>query len=162
MLTFPTLILGGSGINVVPSSCEAYGDVRLLPGTSPEEIKFLIKEQLERFSIPNSQLEDLLEVPAAETDPQAAVVQTLVAAITGTHPRVEGNGPACDGWMFITRGFLFRSRLFRDTMHKGLHICIRGGFLHSLIEVMAHKCIADARDSENVDWITGIRLNLLA
>jgi acetylornithine deacetylase/succinyl-diaminopimelate desuccinylase-like protein len=79
----------------------------ILPGTSPEEIKRLIKEQLERFSIPNSQLEDLLVVPAAETHPQAAVVQTLaaaVAAITGTHPRVEGSGPACDRWMFITRG----------------------------------------------------------
>ena len=107
VLTFPTLIRGGSGINVVPSSCEAYGDVRLLPGTSPEEIKCLITEQLDRFSIPDYQLDDLLVVPAAETDPQAEVVQTLAAAvetITGTHPRVEGSGPACDGWMFITRG----------------------------------------------------------
>ena len=107
VLTFPTLIRGGSGINVVPGSCEAYGDVRLFPGTSPEEIKGLITEQLERFSIPNYQLDDLLEVPAAETDPQAEVVQTLAAAgaaITGIQPRVEGSGPACDGWRFITRG----------------------------------------------------------
>ena len=92
MLTFPTLIRGGSGINVVPSSCEAYGDVRLLPGTSPEEIRRLITEQLERFSIPNYQLDDLLVIPAAETDPQAEVVQTLAAAaITGTRPCVEGS-----------------------------------------------------------------------
>jgi acetylornithine deacetylase/succinyl-diaminopimelate desuccinylase-like protein len=79
------------------------------------------KDQLERFSIPNYQLDDLLEVPAAETHSQAEVVQTLAAAveaITGTHPLVEGSGPACDGWMFITGGFLFRSCLFRDTMHK--------------------------------------------
>ncbi len=104
---FYKLIGGGSGINVIPGSCEAYGDVRLLPGTSPEEIKRLITEQLERFSIPTYQLEDLLEVPAAETHPQAEVVQTLAAAveaITGIQPRVEGSGPACDGWMFITRG----------------------------------------------------------
>ena len=107
VLTFPTLMRGGSGINVVPGSCEAYGDVRLLPGTSPEQIKHLIKEQLERLSITNYQLDDLLVVPAAETHPQAEVVQTLAAAveaITGTQPRVEGSGPACDGWMFITRG----------------------------------------------------------
>ena len=107
VLTFPTLIRGGSGINVVPSSCEAYGDVRLLPSTSPEEIKRLIAEQLERLSIPNYQLDDLLVVPAAETNPQAEVVRTLAAAIeaiTATQPRVEGSGPACDGWMFITRG----------------------------------------------------------
>jgi acetylornithine deacetylase/succinyl-diaminopimelate desuccinylase-like protein len=107
VLTFPTLIRGGSGINVVPSSCEAYGDVRLLPGTSAEEIKRLVTEQLERFSITDYQLDDLLVVPAAETDPQAEVVQTLAAAveaITGIRPRVEGSGSACDGWMFITRG----------------------------------------------------------
>jgi acetylornithine deacetylase/succinyl-diaminopimelate desuccinylase-like protein len=107
VLTFPTLIRGGSGINVVPSSCEAYGDVRLLPGTSPEEIKRLIKEQLERLSIHSYHLDDLLEVPAAETNPQAEIVQTLAAtieAITGLRPRIEGSGPACDGWMFITRG----------------------------------------------------------
>ena len=148
MLTFPTLMRGGSGINVVPGSCEAYGDVRLVPGTSPEEIKRLITEHLERFSIPTSQLDDLLEVPAAETHLQAEVVQTLAAAveaITGIQPRVEGSGPACDGWMFITRGFLFRSRLLRETMHKGLHLCIRGGFLHSLIEVMAHKQVYSRR-----------------
>ncbi len=135
-------------INVVPGSCEAYGDVRLLPGTSPEEIKRLIKEHLERLSIPTYQLEDLLEVPAAGTHPQAEVVQTLAAAveaITGTQPRVEGSGPACDGWMFITRGFLFRSCLFRDTTPKGLRICIRGGFLRSLIEVMAHKQVYSRR-----------------
>lgn len=59
-------------------------------------------------------------------------------------------------------GFLFRSRLFRNTMQKGLHIVIRGGFLYSLIKVMAHKCIAYARNGENLGRITGIRLNLLA
>ncbi len=87
---------GGSGINVVPSSCEAYGDVRLLPGISPEEIRGLITEQLERFSNSNYQPDDLLEVPAAAV--------AAVEAITGIHPRVEGSGLACDGWVFITRG----------------------------------------------------------
>ena len=31
VLTFPTLIKGGTEINIVPSFCEAYGDARLLP-----------------------------------------------------------------------------------------------------------------------------------
>ena len=55
----------------------------------------------------NYRLDDLLIVPAAETNPQAEVVQTLataVEALTGTQPRLEGSGPACDGWMFIRRG----------------------------------------------------------
>lgn len=34
-------------------------------------------------------------------------MQTLAIAvemITDSRPRLEGSGPACDGWMFITRG----------------------------------------------------------
>ncbi len=107
VLTFPTLIRGGSGINVVPGSCEAYGDVRLLPGMTADEVKTLIREQLERLAITTYHLDDVLFVPAAETTPQAEIVQTLTTAvetITGVRPRLEGSGPACDGWMFVTRG----------------------------------------------------------
>ena len=98
---------GGSGINVVPDSCEAYGDVRLLPGLSAKSIKELIKAHLQQLSIEAYQLDDLLVVPPAETPPQAEVVQALasaVEAVTGHQPRLAGSGPACDGWMFTTRG----------------------------------------------------------
>src|SRR5258708_12983640 len=85
VLTFPTLIRGGSGINVVPGSCGAFGDVRLLPGTSPEEIKRLITEQLERFSIPNYHFEDLLAEPAPQTHHHTHVVHTLSASLQALH-----------------------------------------------------------------------------
>jgi len=107
VLTFPTLIQGGSGINVVPGSCEAYGDVRLLPGMTADEVKTLIREQLARLAISTYHLDDVLFVPAAETMPHAEIVQTLATAvetITGIRPRLEGSGPACDGWMFLSRG----------------------------------------------------------
>ncbi len=107
VLTFPTLIHGGTGINVVPSSCEAYGDARLLPGISAEEIKQLIKDQLAMLSISKYRLDDLLVVPAVETSHESEVVQAITAAVeatTGIQPRLEGGGPTCDGWMFITRG----------------------------------------------------------
>jgi succinyl-diaminopimelate desuccinylase len=107
MLTFPTLIKGGSGINVVPASCEAYGDARLLPGISSHEVRKVIEEQLKRLSITAYRLDDLVSVPAAETDQDAEIVQTLARAaetITGRRPPLQGCGPACDGWMFITRG----------------------------------------------------------
>jgi succinyl-diaminopimelate desuccinylase len=107
VLTFPTLIQGGSGINVVPGSCEAYGDVRLLPGMTVDEIREFIKEQLARLAITSYRLDDVLFVPAAETDPHAEIVQRLARAvetITDMRPRIAGSGPACDGWMFITRG----------------------------------------------------------
>ena len=107
LLTFPTLIRGGSGINVVPGYCEAYGDVRLLPGLPADEVKKIIRDQLEKLSLQNYRLDDLLVVPAAETDRQSEIVQTLARVaetITGVRPRLAGSGPACDGWMFITRG----------------------------------------------------------
>ncbi len=92
---------------MVPGSCEAYGDVRLLPGMTAEEVKTLIKEQLEQLAITSYRLDDMLFVPAAETDPQTEIVQSLATAvemITGVQPRLEGSGPACDGWMFMSRG----------------------------------------------------------
>lgn len=107
VLTFPTLIRGGSGMNVVPGHCEAYGDVRLLPGLSAARVKDLIKEQLRALSIETYQLDDLLVIPPAETDLHAEIMQTLAAAvetITGGYPRLAGSGPACDGWMFTSRG----------------------------------------------------------
>ncbi len=107
VLTFPTLIQGGTGINIVPDSCDAYGDVRLLPGLSTKEIKKVIVDILDRLSITAYTLEDLLSIPSVETPRQDEIVQTLATAastIIGVTPRLEGAGPACDGWMFITRG----------------------------------------------------------
>ena len=94
-------------MNMVPDLCEAYGDVRLLPGIDASEIRHLIEEQLEVLSIKNFQIDDLVSLPAVQTDPNADIVQALMSAIESvTHmkPRIEGAGPACDGWMFITRG----------------------------------------------------------
>ncbi len=107
VLTFPTLIRGGSGINVVPDACEAYGDARLLPGLGAEDIKQLLMTHLKDLSIDRYQLEDLLIVPAAETSPHAEIVQVLASAVrtlTGKFPPLLGSGPACDGWMYISRG----------------------------------------------------------
>jgi acetylornithine deacetylase/succinyl-diaminopimelate desuccinylase-like protein len=145
VLTFPTLIRGGSGINVVPGSCEAYGDVRLIPGTSSQEIKYLIKKQLARVSINHYRLDDLVAVPPAETDPQAEIVQTLAAAVeavTGTHPKREGSGPACDGWMFITRGI--PTVCGYGVTHGGVHGVDEWADLESLCnttEVYAHTIL---------------------
>jgi succinyl-diaminopimelate desuccinylase len=107
VLTFPTLIHGGSGINIVPDFYEVYGDVRLLPGLSADVVKPTIQEHLTALSIEDYRLDDLIVVPAAETSAQAEMVRTLatsIEAITGTRPRLEGSGPAYDGWMFLARG----------------------------------------------------------
>ncbi len=52
-------------------------------------------------------LDDLVSVPAVEIAPSSEIVQTLARTandVVGRVPRLEGAGPACDGWMFIMRG----------------------------------------------------------
>lgn len=85
----------------------AYGDARLLPGMSDATICSLVQEHLARLNIHASQLDDLLGIPAVETDPQAEIVQHLAAAVEsvmGTSPRLAGSGLACHGWMCVIRG----------------------------------------------------------
>jgi succinyl-diaminopimelate desuccinylase len=106
VLTFPTLIQGGSSINMVPESCEAYGDMRLLPGISADDVRHTIDGCLGPLGLAY-ELQEIAFVPAMETPRSAPIVEVLVQSIeevTGTRPRVEGAGPACDGWMFSRRG----------------------------------------------------------
>lgn len=106
VLTFPTLIRGGSAVNMVPAECEAYGEVRLLPGATEEEIRQAIAVCLGTAAIPYD-LETVAYVPSAEIPQDARIVQCIssaVESITGQQLRREGGGPACDGWMFISRG----------------------------------------------------------
>ena len=106
VLTFPTLIQGGSSVNMVPESCEAYGDMRLMPGLSATDVRQMIERCLNPLGLAY-ELQEVVFVPAVETPRSALIVETLAQSIeevTGTKPRVEGAGPACDGWMFSTRG----------------------------------------------------------
>lgn len=105
MFTFPTKISGGVAMNVVPASCEAYGDVRLLPGNSDAQVKILMIERLQKLGIPY-QIQDLIYVPAVEMDPHDPVVLALqksAKAVLGFEPETRVSGPATDGWMYIKR-----------------------------------------------------------
>lgn len=107
VMTFPTLIQGGTNVNVVPAFCEAYGDVRLLPGLSAEDVRTMIETKLKELPCQTYRLDDIISVPAVEISPKSAVVQSLAEAakaVNGVRPKIGGSGPACDGWMFITRG----------------------------------------------------------
>ena len=107
VLTFPTRIEGGIGFNSVPDRCEAYGEVRLLPGLTVDEVRSIMKEQIKVLPMKDYRLDDLICIPAVETDQGAEIVQvlaTVIQEVSGVKQRIEGAGPACDGWMFITRG----------------------------------------------------------
>ncbi len=106
VFTFPTLIEGGKGVNMVPDECVAYGDVRLLPSNNKEQVKNLIRSRLEGLGV-DYVLEDLLYVPPVEISPDEEIVNVLVKVffdVLGFKPKVEGCGPWNDGWMFITHG----------------------------------------------------------
>jgi len=106
VLTFPTLIHGGNAVNMVPGQCEAYGEVRLLPGTSEEEIKGTLTGCFDRSGV-SYELETVAFVPSAAIPQESEVVECIssaIEALTGQRLRREGGGPACDGWMFIARG----------------------------------------------------------
>lgn len=105
VFTFPTKITGGSALNIVPEKCEAYGDVRLLPGNSDTQVKLLMVEKLNKLGI-RYEIQDILFVPAVEVDPRELVVTTLQAAakeVLGHVPQPKGAGPGTDGWMLSKR-----------------------------------------------------------
>jgi succinyl-diaminopimelate desuccinylase len=107
VLTFPTLIQGGTSINTVPDECIAYGDVRLMPGNTEQLIDGLIRARLEQIPDLDFGFEKLLYVPAVEISDDEEIVQILkqrTTEITGLTPTLLGCGPWNDGWMFITKG----------------------------------------------------------
>lgn len=106
VFTFPTKIEGGGAVNMVPSKCVAYGDVRLMPGNSDKQVKLLIEEKLSHLKGVVWEIEDLLFVPAVEIDPKDDLVQVLVGEATdvlGQEPEVRGVGPWNDAWMYVNR-----------------------------------------------------------
>ena len=105
VFTFPTLIEGGRSINVVPDRCSAYGDVRLMPGNSGEQVKIWVCDRLARIAGLKFEIEDLLFVPAVEIDPKEEIVSKLAEnakEVLGSRPQIRGVGPWNDAWMYIT------------------------------------------------------------
>lgn len=105
VFTFPTKITGGVAMNVVPAVCEAYGDVRLLPGNSAAQVKILMVERLQKLGIPY-EIQDLIFVPAVEIDahdPLVLSLQKAAKSVLGYTPEAKVSGPATDGWMMVKR-----------------------------------------------------------
>lgn len=105
MFTFPTKMVGGTSLNVVPASCEAYGDVRLLPGNSDAQVKILIVERLAKLGVAY-EIVDLAYTPAVEIDPHdplVTAIQRTAKSVLGYTPDAKVSGPGTDGWMLVKR-----------------------------------------------------------
>lgn len=106
VFTFPTKITGGVSVNSVPDKCEAYGDVRLMPGNSDRQVKIWIREKLSTIPGMRYDLEDLLFVPSYDIDKKEEIVELLYEHAKGVlkfAPKIEGSGPWNDAWMLVTR-----------------------------------------------------------
>jgi len=102
VFTFPTKIVGGRVVNVVPGRCEAWGDVKLLPGNTDSQVRWWLEGRLENLKDIDWKLEDLLYIPAMEVDKTDRWVKLLheqAGVVLGKLPKLEGCGPWNDAWM---------------------------------------------------------------
>ena len=136
VFTFPTLIKGGTAINIVPEQCIAYGDVRLMPGNSDKQVRLLIEEKLAHVNNLRYSLENLLYAPAVELDDKEEIVNTVkntFATIQGKTPLVQGIGPWNDAWMLWHLGGI-------PTITQ---VPLEGGNAHAANEWVSLKSLID-------------------
>ena len=106
VFTFPTLIKGGKAINIVPDSCIAFGDVRILPGITREYMEKEIKKKLDRLRV-KYRLTPMVYVPSVFIKPTESIVKILkdnIRRVLNKELISEGAGPWSDMWMFIEKG----------------------------------------------------------
>jgi acetylornithine deacetylase/succinyl-diaminopimelate desuccinylase family protein len=106
VLTFPTLVEGGKAINIVPDSCVAFGDMRILPGITKDYIEEEIRKILNKLKIKYT-LTPIVYVPAVfikSTEPLVQILRNNSRKILKKEPISEGAGPWSDMWMFIEKG----------------------------------------------------------
>jgi len=90
VLTFPTIIEGGKAINIVPDSCIAFGDTRILPGVAKKHIEKEIRKRLKKLGV-KYRLTPIVYVPAVFIKPTEPIVQILknnTKAILNKEPTV--------------------------------------------------------------------------
>lgn len=106
ILTFPTLIKGGKAINIVPDSCVAFGDIRVLPGVTKEYLEKEIKKKLNKSGVKYrlTPIGYVLPVFIKPTEKIVSILKDNVNKILNKKVISEGAGPWSDMWMFIEKG----------------------------------------------------------
>jgi acetylornithine deacetylase/succinyl-diaminopimelate desuccinylase family protein len=115
ILSAPTFnigqISGGVAPNVVPGSCEAILDMRILPGMEPGAIREKLMGLTQEISEKNpdityeaKQLGFLPPTQVSAEDPCLKVVEDAIRKVKGREPQFIGMGGATDCKAFITRG----------------------------------------------------------
>ncbi len=107
-----TTISGGVKENIIPESCTAYIDRRLVPGEDPEECRIEIDQivQATISAMPGITADVVFDGEAwaaSATDVDSPVVQAMVQAnkTLGFDPELAGFSAMSDGRYFTARGF---------------------------------------------------------
>ena len=133
VLTFPTLIKGGKAINIVPDSCIAFGDTRILPGITKEFMEKEIRRKIDNLGI-KYKLTPVVYVPASFISLKKVIIQILrdnTKQILKNEPIAEGAGPWSDMWMFIEKGI------------PAVNFGCDGGGMHDKNEYVEIKSVID-------------------
>jgi succinyl-diaminopimelate desuccinylase len=83
-------IQGGIKVNVVPDTCEAQLDIRVVKGQTPESLLVLMNERLRNSGLSDRvRVEYILGKPSVLTPTASVIVETavdVVEGVTGVHP----------------------------------------------------------------------------
>lgn len=111
MITPGAMIYGGYAINIVPDKCEAWVDIRTLPGSSEKDILALVEKVANDIPAKKKglkiKIEQLTFIPAAEISPKERIIQILkrnTKEILNKTSQVRAAGPANEGYMLINAG----------------------------------------------------------
>ena len=111
VVTPGTRIHGGHMESMVPDSCEAVIDLRLLPGQEPaqllEELEAMAAQVCRERPGLRFDLVPFVNIPAVAISPDLPIVQALAhwtEVLTGQRPRIAGAGPANEGYLLIQAG----------------------------------------------------------
>lgn len=102
----PTTISGGSGPSIVPPSCSAHVDIRLVPGVSRAAVEAAVQRVVDEVVArrPPLRVETRAAVfiPATEIAPDSAIVASVRAAaseVLGVAPELAVSGPANESYI---------------------------------------------------------------
>lgn len=107
----PTLVQGGAGISIVPEQCEAYVDIRLVPGVSREVVEDSVQRAIDGVIAARPQLQVAVErvtyIPPTVIPEDSAIIQAVKGAVVdvrGTPPEVFVSGPANESYLLNEYG----------------------------------------------------------
>ncbi len=107
----PTLVQGGAGISIVPDHCEAFIDIRLVPGVAREVVTDGVQRAIDSVLAERPQLqvemEEVTYIPPTVIPEESDIIQAVgkaVGEVCGTPPEIFVSGPANESYLLNEYG----------------------------------------------------------